>query len=133
MSTATPLVFRREGLTVTVTPVGSQWAWRAEGTAPFVSGAFPHAKAALKNVFRSLPMLSALAGRDVSDLADELRAASKEAGPTRPDLLSPREVADLAEKESLDLVARLLDYCALSLDTAIIRIETAENSPSLLN
>ena len=35
------------------------------------------------------------------------------------------EVADLAEKESLDLVAR-------SLDTAIIRIETAENSPSLL-
>ena len=40
------------------------------------------------------------------------------------------EVADLAEKESLDLVARLLDY--FSLDTAIIRIETAENSPSLL-
>lgn len=101
MSTATPLVFRREGLTVTVTPVGSQWAWRAEGTAPFVSGAFPHAKAALKNVFRSLPMLSALAGRDVSDLADELRAASKEVGPTRPDLLSPREVADLAEIDHL--------------------------------
>lgn len=43
------------------------------------------------------------------------------------------EIADLAEKESLDLVARLLDYCALSLDTALIRIETAENSPSLLN
>ena len=32
------------------------------------------------------------------------------------------EVADLAEKESLD-------YCALSLDTAIIRIETAEARP----
>lgn len=33
------------------------------------------------------------------------------------------EVADLAERESLDLIARLLDYCALSLDTATIQFE----------
>ena len=33
------------------------------------------------------------------------------------------EVADLAERESLDLIARLLDYCALSLDTATIHFE----------
>ena len=36
------------------------------------------------------------------------------------------EVADLAERESLDLIARLLDYCALSLDTATIHFEAAE-------
>lgn len=36
------------------------------------------------------------------------------------------EVADLAERESLDLIARLLDYCALSLDTATIHLETTE-------
>lgn len=36
------------------------------------------------------------------------------------------EVADLAERESLDLIARLLDYCALSLDTATIQFETTE-------
>ena len=40
------------------------------------------------------------------------------------------EVADLAERESLDLIARLLDYCALSLDTATIHFETVSN-PSL--
>lgn len=33
------------------------------------------------------------------------------------------EVADLAERESLDLIACLLDYCALSLDTATIQFE----------
>lgn len=101
MSAVTPLVFRREGLTVTVTPVGSQWAWRAEGAAPFVSGAFPHVQAALKNVFRSLPMLSALAGQDVGDLAGELRAAAREAGPVRPSLMSVRETAELAEIDAL--------------------------------
>ena len=36
------------------------------------------------------------------------------------------EVADLAERESLDLIARLLDYCALSLDTATIHFETVK-------
>ena len=43
------------------------------------------------------------------------------------------EIATLAEKESLDLVARLLDYCALSRDTATIHLETIETDPSLLN
>lgn len=36
------------------------------------------------------------------------------------------EVADLAERESLDLIARLLDYCALSLDTATTHFEMAK-------
>lgn len=36
------------------------------------------------------------------------------------------EIATLAEKESLDLIARLLDYCALSLDTATVHFEAAE-------
>ena len=40
------------------------------------------------------------------------------------------EVADLTERESLDLIARLLDYCALSLDTATIHFEMVGN-PSL--
>ena len=36
------------------------------------------------------------------------------------------EFATLPAKESLDLIARLLDYCALSLDTATVHFETAE-------
>ena len=36
------------------------------------------------------------------------------------------EISTLAEKESLDLIARLLDYCALSLDAATVHFEAAE-------
>lgn len=101
MSRPEPLTFRRGGLTVSVAPVGSQWAWKVDGEVPFASGAFPHVQAALRNVFRSLPMLSALAGQDVGDLADDLRAAAREAGPVRPSLMSVRETAELAEIDAL--------------------------------
>lgn len=101
MSASEPLTFHQGGLTLRVAPVGSQWAWKVDGEIPFASGAFPHVQAALRNVFRSLPALSKIAGEDLSPLADELRAAAREAGEVRPPLLSTRETADLAEIDAL--------------------------------
>ena len=55
------------------------------------------------------------AGDEVDDVRRSLEGLSQ--------IILALEVADLAERESLDLIARLLDYCALSLDTATIQFE----------
>ena len=59
---------------------------------------------------------------DAIDELDDVRRSVEGAA----QIILALEIANLAEKESLDLIARLLGYCALSLEAATLRFEASQ-------